>query len=111
MADGYKAKKVKLGSVMVKTKDGRTSSFIALGQRNQNKPQYNYSVELTVKDSTGKVVAHQTDGFIEIVDPRTQAKDLLALGFINEEQASKMNERASKIPATIQRELWVKTTS
>lgn len=105
-------KRVKLGSILSETKkrsDGTEyrTVYVVLGQNSTKSPDFNYSVEITVKNAKGQVVAKQTNGFISITDPRKAPEELLAAGVISEEQAEKMRERASKMPAKIKQELWV----
>ena len=91
------AKNVKIGSVIKSTrKDGSDNYSIGLGSKGKN-PQYNLSVELIVRDSTGKIVARQTDGFINLNDPRTEGQELYKLGIINEDKAHEMTENAKKL--------------
>lgn len=61
------SKMSQIGSVWTK-KDG-TGHFIKLGNQNKNE-KYNLTVELTVRDSSGKVVSQITDGFLTLIDPR-----------------------------------------
>lgn len=63
---------VKAGSVW-KKKDG-TGMYIALGDSRNKNPDFNYSVEVIVKNAKGEVVASQTDGFLTILDPRKSPK-------------------------------------
>jgi len=105
-------KRIKLGNVIVenkKDKNGQeyTSRYIGLGQQGSKNPDFDLTVELTVKDSKGKVIASQTNGFLSVVDPRTQPQELLSAGLISEEIAEKMQERVSKIPTKIKQELWL----
>jgi hypothetical protein len=44
--------------------------FMKLGQSNPKKPQYDLTVEVTVKDKDGNVVSQNTNGFLTIADPR-----------------------------------------
>ncbi len=44
--------------------------FMRLGQQNPKKPQYDLSVEITVKDKDGNVVTQMKDGFLTLSDPR-----------------------------------------
>lgn len=44
--------------------------FMKLGQKNDKKPQFDVTVEVTVKDANGKVLSQSTDGFITLSDPR-----------------------------------------
>lgn len=63
-----KRKFTKLGTVWSKKEDP-DSFFVKLGNKGKNE-QYDLTVEITVKDATGKVVAQQTDGFLTLSDPR-----------------------------------------
>ena len=69
----------KIGAVWQK-KDNSGGYFIRLGQENKKKPQYDLTVELTVKDSSGKVVASKSstdaDGlFLTLIDPHARAEE------------------------------------
>lgn len=101
-----KNKKLRIGNLLVekkKSQAGReyTSVYLGLGNDRNKNPDYNLSVELVVKDHTGKVVHTQKNGFVSLVDPRTQPDELLAAGIINEEQHNKMKERLSNLPDKI----------
>ena len=63
-----KRKFTKIGTVWNK-KDDKDSFFVRLGNEG-TKPEYNYSVEITVKDGNGKIVASQKDGTLTLSDPR-----------------------------------------
>lgn len=63
-----KRKFTKLGTVWSKKEDP-DAFFVKLGNKGKN-TQYDLTVEITVKDSEGKVVAQQTDGFLTLSDPR-----------------------------------------
>lgn len=63
-----KRKFTKIGTVWNK-KDDANSFFIRLNNEG-TKPEYNFTVELTVKDGNGKVVAQQTGGTLTLSDPR-----------------------------------------
>lgn len=95
-------KKIKLGTLLVNeivdknTNKPKKLLSIGLGQKGKNE-QYNLSVEVTVRDSKGKVVAQQTDGYLELVDPRKEPDDLLAAGFIDEDMAEKMKLGLEKL--------------
>lgn len=54
-------------------RDGKTvpSVYLALGDLKNTDPKYNHSVEVIVRDSTGKEVHRQTNGYINLDDPRT----------------------------------------
>lgn len=47
---------------------------IALGQSKNKDPKYNTTVEIIVRDSEGKVIHQQTDGFLNLLDPRDVSK-------------------------------------
>lgn len=92
------AKKFTFGNLIKTTgKDNQTRLSLALGSKNNRDPKYDFSVEITVKDSAGRVIAKQNDGFIDLVDPRTEGDRLLSLGIISEEVAEKMKTSAAKI--------------
>jgi hypothetical protein len=98
------AKYIDIGTLQVKN-----GTFLALGRK--NKPgyeKYDLSVEIIVKDNTGKVVAHQKDGFINLVDPRKQADELLAKNIITEDAAAQMKVRAEKLPSSVKYNLQIK---
>lgn len=78
---------VKIGGVWSKNKDANSFS-IKLGQDGNKDPKYDLTVELVVKNSLGEVVAHQTDGWLTLKDPRTST-------FLSDEQKE-------KIPNTLQ---------
>jgi hypothetical protein len=78
---------VKIGGVWSKNKDANSFS-IKLGQDQNTDPKYNLTVELVVKNSAGEVVAHQTDGWLTLKDPRVST-------FLTDEQKE-------KIPNTLQ---------
>lgn len=97
-------KNVEIGNLIVKqNKDGTVNTFIALGRKNKDVKysKYDISVEVTVRDNTGKVISSQKDGFINLSDPRTLHKELLSKGVINEEKAAEMQERSAKTPESI----------
>lgn len=63
-------KSIEQGEVVVKK-----VSSIKLGNRMKKdhpkyNPDYDLSVEITVKDGNGKVVAHSVDGFVNLRNPR-----------------------------------------
>jgi hypothetical protein len=58
----------KIGTVWSKKEDP-DKFFIKLGNTGKNE-QYNLTVELVVKNHQGEVVAKQTDGFLQLLDPR-----------------------------------------
>lgn len=81
----------KIGAVWASKKDPNKFS-IKLGQESDN-AKYNLSVEVIVKDGSGKVVAQQKDGFLTLKDPRQGT-------FLSDEQKA-------KIPATLQFDLLI----
>lgn len=99
------AKKYKVGSLIktdkeyenngVKTK--KTFLSIGLGQKNPKKPEWDQSVEVIIRNNKGDVIARQTDGFLDVVDPRQEPKELLAAGAIDEVMAEKMTENVRKL--------------
>lgn len=103
------AKMAKLGTLMKFEKNGKSWLSVALGQNKPGSEKYNYSVEIIVRDSNGKVVANQKDGFIKLQDPRKAPDELLAAGAISEEQADKMRERVPNIPDKVKYELFITT--
>jgi hypothetical protein len=68
-ADKTKNKYVRLGTVL-KSKEGE-GSYIALGSTRAKDPKYNFDVDVTVRDASGKVVAKQTNGFLSVFNPRS----------------------------------------
>jgi hypothetical protein len=80
---------IKVGNVM-KKRDG-SGVFITLGNSKAKNEKYRYSVELTVRDSTGKVVGTSRDCLLSISDPRSRP------GITEEESA--------RIPDSIKNEL------
>lgn len=101
-----------IGSLWIKTnkdKNGaeKTSRFIKLGKKSdQEKYQkYNYSVEIVVRNSTGQVVFNQTDGFVNLIDPRTEPFELAQRGFITEEQAAERVSKNKTLPEDLKYEV------
>ncbi len=110
---------VRIGNLIVTDKVGRDGQpvydaegkqekrvCVALGNQGK-KPEYNLTVELIVKDNTGKVIAKQTDGFINLVDPRTQPNELYSAGIISEEKFHQMQDQLKSLPAKIKFQLLV----
>lgn len=85
------AKFTKIGAIM--EKDGKT--FVVLGNTRSTNKKYNFDVEITVKDSEGKVVAKAKNGFLSLKDPRANPN-------LKEGQLE-------KIPVSIKRELILAT--
>lgn len=68
MEQKAKSKMIKAGTVWEK-KD-QSGFFVRLGNESKN-PQYDFHVEITVKDGNGNVIAQQTDGLLSLQDPHT----------------------------------------
>lgn len=103
------AKKLTFGNLIKTTgKDGETRLSLALGNKSKNE-RYNLTVEVVVRDNTGKVVAKQTDGFIDLVDPRAEPDRLLAKAIISEELHGKLKESASKISEKVRYQARINT--
>lgn len=91
------SKYIKVGSVIVSERADKSKNIaIGLGQKGK-KEEYNLSVEIIVRDNAGKVVARQTDGFINLSDPRTEPDELLKANLITEEQAADMKNNVAKL--------------
>lgn len=109
------AKKLRLGSLLVNKRTfnnngqsvEKTMVSLALGSVKNSDPKYNTTVEIIVKDSTGKVIHRQENGFLNLVDPRSQPDELLAAGKIDESQYESMKERVSRIPDSVKYSLEV----
>lgn len=52
-------------------KDGK-GHFISLGNSKAKNDKYKFSTEITVRDSSGKVMATLTDGLVTVLDPRAK---------------------------------------
>lgn len=79
-----KAKFHKIGAV-VKKNNGK-GVVVVLGNPNSKKEEYRTTVELTLKDSKGNILAQSKDGFLTVFDPRKRPG-------ITEEQAEKISSR------------------
>ena len=95
-------KKVKMGTLLAtEVTDKRTNQkkkLLSIGLGNKgNNDKYNTSVTITVRDSNGNVIAEQTDGFLELTDPRKEADELLAADLIDENMHAKMKEGVAKL--------------
>lgn len=109
------AKKLKVGSLLVNkrkfTNNGteveKTMISLALGNLKNKDPRYDLSVELTVRDNTGKIVHSQTNGFVNLIDPRTQPDELLKAGIIDEPTHTKMKERLTNLPDMVKYSLEI----
>jgi hypothetical protein len=99
------AKKIAIGKLLVsKFPDGSPSVSLALGNNSTN-PKYKLSVEITVKDGNGNTVAKQTDGFLNLNDPRTAPDELLSKGIISEDTAIEMKDRLAKLSDKVKYEI------
>ena len=66
------AKLTRIGSVW-ETKASTPENpkyFLKMGQSNPAKPQYDITVEVTVKNAKGEVLSQSKDGYITLMDPR-----------------------------------------
>lgn len=90
------AKNTRIGNLLNNKVNGKTLISIGLGNKGKD-PKYNTSVEIIVRDSEGKVVARQTDGFLTLVNPRTEPDDLFAADKISEETRDKMKAGVAKL--------------
>lgn len=107
------AKKIKIGSLIVtevqdKVRGPKKLISLGLGVKGA-RSEYDMSVEVIVRNKAGQVVHKQTDGFISLSDPRTEMDDLLAAGFIDEKEAEKRREQASRISPKVKYNIIVKT--
>lgn len=59
-----KAKYMNIGKILLR-KDG-SGQFLPLGENNEKRPEYNCTVELRVKDASGKVVFQQVNPIISV---------------------------------------------
>ena len=104
------AKRVKIGKLLVT--EGKYGKQVSIGLGKKGKdPKYNLSVEVIVRDGAGKIVAQQTDGYINLVDPRTLPAELLKASKISPEMAAKMTENASKLSDKVKYELEIPVKS
>lgn len=90
------AKNVRVGNLLNNKVNGKTLLSIGLGNKGKD-PKYNTTVEITIKDSEGNVIAKQTNGFLNLVDPRKEPDDLFAAGKITEEVRDKMKSGVAKL--------------
>src|SRR5690349_5388830 len=113
------AKKLKIGSLLANKRTfnnggkevEKTLISLALGSMKNKDPKYNLSVTLIVKDHTGKIVHQQDNGFVNMVDPRSQPDELFAAGLITADQYAEAKERVSRIPESIKYSLEVPSRS
>lgn len=94
-------KKIQLGVLLLnKVKfDGveKTLASIALGNDKNSDSKYNTSVEIIVRDGSGKIIHEQKNGYISLADPRMEPDRLLELGMIDENEYEKRKASTSKI--------------
>ncbi len=99
--------KLRIGNLIAEKKTNKntgqeyTSIYLGLGNTRNKDPKYNTTVELTIRDHTGKVVHTQQNGFVSLTDPRTQPDELLAAGVIDEVRAQKMRDGLENLPEKI----------
>ena len=65
-----KRKAQKVGVVIKSDKNGKF--YLILGSTTNKKAEYNFSVELVIKNSAGEVVHTQKDGLLSLLEPRNQ---------------------------------------
>lgn len=104
--------KLRIGSLIAEEKTNKAgqtykSIFLGLGNDRNKDPKFNTSVQVIIRDHQGKVVHDQTNGFINLVDPRTQPDDLLRAGIITEEVSEKMKAGLERLPEKIKYTLEV----
>lgn len=80
MSEEKKSRWIKFGKV-IKKKNGGTC--IVVGDPEARNPAFQYNVEVTIKNGSGKKVAEFKNGFLQVTNPRKRAG-------ITEEQASKI---------------------
>lgn len=71
-----KNKYTRIGQVL-KSKDKPGQSYIVLGNKKNKDPKYNLSVEITVRNDAGEVIAKQTDGFVSVFEPREDSPEFV----------------------------------
>lgn len=110
------AKQLRIGSLRVSQQKfinngqevEKTMVSLALGNLKNKDSKYDLNVKVIITDNTGKVVHTQENGFISLIDPRTQPDELAAGGFISSEEAALRNERLKTLPKEIKYQLQVK---
>lgn len=106
--------KLRIGSLIAEKKKSQsgqeyTTVFLGLGNDRNKDPKYNTTVELTVRDHLGNVIHSQKNGFVSLVDPRTEPDELLSAGIISQERADQMKDRLSNLPDKIKYTLQLNT--
>lgn len=110
-----KSKKIKVGSLLATEVDDKATGAkkrllsVALGTKSPHNPQNDLSVEITVKDSKGNIVAQQKDGYLDLIDPRKQPDELFAAGLIDKSMRDKMLENVSKISEKVKYQVMIKS--
>jgi hypothetical protein len=84
-------KKFKVGTVQ--SKKDKSGVTVAVGNPNAQNEKYRTTVEITVKDGNGNILAKAENGYLQVVDPRKREG-------ITEEQLA-------KIPAWVKNELYL----
>lgn len=82
--DKPKKKYTKVGAVL--KSDKSKGVFIVLGNSNASNEKYRTTVELTVKDASGKVVKSISNGLLTVLDPRKRPG-------IKEEELEKISDK------------------
>jgi hypothetical protein len=68
MAEDKKSKFLRIGAV-VKKRNGK-GVVVALGNAQAKNEKYRTTVEVTLKDASGKTIAKTTNGFLSVFNPR-----------------------------------------
>jgi len=105
MSEEKVSKRVTIGSVfLVKDETGGERYCIGLGNGSKDE-RYKNTVEVIVRDVSGRVIARKTEGFIGLVDPRVEVEELLSKGKISEEQADLKREQLKKLSSKLRFQL------
>jgi hypothetical protein len=89
-------KKFKVG--VVQLKQDKSGVTVKLGSPDSKNEKFRYSVELTVKDHLGNVVAKAENGYLKVEDPRKRVK---------KDGEGLSEDELAKIPAWIKNELML----
>lgn len=84
-------KKFKIGTVQ--TKKDKSGVTVAVGNPTAKNEKFRTTVEITVKDANGNVLAKAENGFLQVVDPR--------------KNPNATEEQLAKIPAWVKNELYL----
>lgn len=90
-----KSARVKLGAIHHQ-KANNKAFFLRLGEEGNKDPKYNYTVEVTVRNGSGEVVAKAVNPIINLQKPAESAQFLLETKRIDEARAAKIVEVAQK---------------